>query len=161
MKNAPIKITKADAIAAAWAGAASNAEATQRLRDMMAADPALYREIVAPFEEQAAAMAVQRKKIADRAYAWSRPTGPDARVGALARVNAASILDQFRLDTGLPLGDATKADLIDCAARYDDRARWNADKASFLMAVAQRIAGKKTVRECMTADEVEQIRVSA
>lgn len=153
-----VTIDRAAAIRQAWEGVGNNAEAARRLRDMMAADPDLYREILRPFEQQAAEMAVARKRIADRAYVWNRPAAPDIRVGALARANAATILDNFRLDTGLPLGDATKVDLIEAAGRYSARAEWNADKARFLGAIAARVTGKKTVRACLSAAEVEELK---
>ena len=152
------KAKRASAIAQAWEGAESNAQAAQRLSDMMKGDPELWRLVLEPFERQAAEMAVARKKIADRHYVWTRPVSPDQRANALVRANAATLLDTFRLDSGKILGDATQAEVLEAATQYAARAKWNADKSSFLKAVADRVTGNKTVRQVWTAAELEELR---
>jgi len=148
------------AIAQAWEGAQTNAEATERLVQMMRDDPQLYREIVAPFERDAASLAVQRAKISDRSYIWTRPTAPDDRVSALARTNAVTLLD-MRLPSGIRLGDAT-ADMVREAAEYYREAEAQMrGKAVFFEAVCKRIKGRKRVSECLSAVDLERLRVAA
>jgi hypothetical protein len=145
------------AISQAWEGAQDNADAAQRLLDMMQADPDLYREVVAPFERDAASLAVQRQKIAQRSYIWTRPTGPDNRVAALARTNAVSLLD-MRLPSGVRLGDATAAEVAEAAQWYRDAETQMRGKAVFFEAIASRVKGRKRVGECLSAAELEHIK---
>lgn len=147
------------AIRQAWANATSNHDAAAALQDMMLADPELWREILAPFEKQAAAMAVQRHKIASRAYLWSRPTDPDQRVAALTRSNAVTMLD-MRLTTGLRLGEARRGDVEKESTFYHERASDHMKKASFFDRILERMApnGRKTVAQVWTAAELEAIR---
>jgi len=153
----PMREKAPAAIAQAWEGATTNAEAAERLAEMMRADMELYREILAPFERDAAAMAVQRQKVATRSYIWTRPTAADSRVEALARTNAVSLLD-MRLPSGVRLGDATAADVQDAAGWYRDAEAQMRGKAMFFEAVAQKIKRGKRVADCLSAQELQKLR---
>lgn len=145
------------AIAQAWEGAQTNAEATERLVQMMQRDPDLYREIVAPFERDAAALAVQRSKIDTRSYIWTRPSAPDNRVAALARTNAVTLLD-MRLPSGVRLGDATRDMVAEAATYYREAEAQMRGKAAFFEAVLGRVKGRKCVSECLSAEELQELR---
>lgn len=158
--TAPVRKKAPRAIARAWATAQDNATAAENLLRMMQADDELYREVVAPFERQAAMLAVQRKKLQQRGYVWNRPTAPDERVAALARTTALSLLD-IRLTSGKRLGDATVQDVRREAEFYEARAREHGAKALFYTRIAERMKGRKTVAQVWSAAELEDIRDAA
>lgn len=147
------------AIRQAWSNATTNEEAATALETMMAADPELWTEILAPFQRQAAMLAVQRHKVQTRHRLWHRPAAPDQRVEALTRSNAATLLD-MRLTTGLRLGDAKREDVATESAFYHTRARDHLAKASFFDKILERMKpnGRKTVAQVWTPAELEEIR---
>lgn len=145
------------AIAQAWSLSETNDQAADALRAMMADDPQLYREIVAPFEAQAAMLAVQRQKIARRHHIWTRPAAVDDRVALLARTNAVTLLD-MRLPSGKRLGDAVVDDIREAEAVYSAQAKFAGDKVRFFAAVAQKMTGRKTVSQVWTAAELEELK---
>lgn len=155
--TAPIRQKAPTAIVEAWANATDNATAAENLRRMMAADPDLYREIVAPFEAQAAMSAVSVHKRQVRSRIFNRPSAPDDRVHQLARTNAVTLLD-VRLPQGLRLGDATKEDLTRAIGEYEAQAGYLQKRAAFLRAVAGKMKGNKPVSAVWSAADLERIR---
>lgn len=149
-----------DAISTAWEGSEDNATAAAKLRAAMAKDPALYREIMEPWEERAALEAVRAKKLARRTYLWNRPAAPDGRVTALARTNAVSLLD-MRLTTGKRLGDAMLAEVKAEAEFYAARARQHGAKAAFFERIAAKMKGRKTVAQIWDVADLEEIKNAA
>lgn len=145
------------AIAQAWEGASTNDEAAERLLEQMNRDPKLYREIVAPFEGEAARLAIQRSKRAERRVIWNRPSAPDKRVHALAQTNALTLLD-MRLPSGKRLGDADADETREAAEHYRQAEAHMRSKAVFLEAVSAKVKGRKCVAECLSAEELERLR---
>lgn len=145
------------AVRQAWETAQTNTEAGENLLSMMRADPELWREVLEPFERQAASLAVQRRKIQQRNYLFNRPSAPDDRVKMLARTNAVTLLDS-RLPSGKRLGDATREDVAQAAEFYAGRATIMAGRATFYRTVGEKLRGKKTVAQVWTAAQLEEIR---
>ncbi|MDE2342100.1 MAG: hypothetical protein KGL63_01690 [Betaproteobacteria bacterium] len=145
------------AVSEAWSMAQTNEEATERLLAIMQSDQAVYALAMAPHERAVAARLVAERKIARRHYIWTRPSAPDARVAALTRVNAVSLLD-MQLPSGKRLGDATREEVEAAAMDYSARAKFNADKAGFLTAVLRKMKSQQTVAAAWTAAELEEIR---
>lgn len=148
------------AIKAAWEGCETNAEAAEALRAMMETDQDVYDAIVGPILKSAAETAVAEYKVERRSYHWQRPVAPDNRVALLARANRASILDEWRLHSGKTLGDATADDIRSELALYREAERQAASKAKFFTAILGKIHEGKTVRQSMTALDVDEMRGS-
>lgn len=155
--NAPVRDKLHAAIAEAWAQAESNEQARDRLLAIMQDDPEVLALATEPHLPGIAAQLTARHKIARRAYLWSRPSAPDARVSAMARINAVSLLD-MRLPSGKRLGDATGAEVAEAADYYAEAARRHNDKARFFRAVVSRVGAKKTVGDVLTDAELEEIK---
>lgn len=152
-----IRLKAAAAVRQAWENAKTNTEAEHNLLTMMQGDEDLWREVLAPFEKQAAALAVQRRKIQQRSYLFNRPSAPDTRVKMLARTNAETLLDS-RLPSGKRLGDATKDDLAEAEQHYSDASVVMAARASFYHVVAAKLRGQSTVAQVWSAAELEEIK---
>ena len=149
------------AIAQAMGMAEDNASQRAALREAMEADPAVWRAIMEPWQDQAVARAiadaVAARRRGQRAHLWHRPAQPDARVEMLARTNGYTILD-MRLPNGKRLGDATGEDLAAAVALYRQQSTAAADKAEFFAAIAARVPAGKTVAQSMRATEIERLR---
>jgi len=159
MKDTIEEITFESVVASAWDGAETNAEAAENLLSMMRSDPNVYRQIMEPHEKTAASQAVNGYKQRQRHRLWTRPSAPDARVDALARGNAGSLFE-MRLPSGKRLGDALRDEVEDAAQTYHDLAEWNAAKARFFKAIAEKMPprAKKRVADVLTAAELEELK---
>ena len=151
------KLTLPAAVAAAWEGAHDLDAATANLVGMLDAD--LMAELVQPHVESIARELMRANMRETRRVAWQRPTEPDARARRVGAVVVSSLMD-FRLPSGLLIGNATKADLIAAAAFYRKQADDMAWKARWVDLVAEKI-GRKTVADVLDATKLSALQEQA
>ncbi len=131
--------------------------AVEMLLREVAKDTALREALLAPWEREAAKHAISGAIRSERRAIWSRPAGPDARVGALANAVRRSLLD-FRLPGGLPLRLATAAEIAEAAETYRKRAEDEAGKSRWLRRVEAALPDGKRVGDVMDDAALEKLR---
>lgn len=150
----------AAAVAEACEGAAGISEAAERLLALARADAGLYAALMADHEAAAARRAVEVKFRSVRSAVWSRPAGPDARAGALARINTHTLLD-FTLPGGRRLGDATRAEVEKAASYYGKIAADSGFKQRWLAKVAAAAPKRGTVSDKLDAAALLRLQKEA
>lgn len=85
---------------------------------------------------------------------------PQQSVDAARAFNAYNFLDDYPL-RDCYLGDATHADIDEMIEYHDHNAKSNEMKANFFRSIAQKLPGGKTVRECMTSDDIAALYKAA
>ena len=161
MKHEDVKsgteLTLPAAVAAAWEGAHDLDAATANLVGMLDAD--LMAQLVHPHVESIARGLMRANMRETRRVAWQRPTGPDRRAQRVGRVVVSSLMD-FRLPSGVLIGNATKADLTAASAFYWKQADDMAWKARWVDLVAEKV-GPKTVADVLNASKLAALQEQA
>lgn len=133
--------------------------AAEILSERLKASPELYAKVTEPFFSRAVWQEISVAASSMRMDFWNHgaPQGDASGLAAMAKRNA-SILDEWFLSCGIPLGDASKDDLAKEAAMHERFAASNADRAKFYRSIMTKMGKKRTVREAMSAAVVEAIK---
>ena len=135
----------------------------------LARSPKLFTEVATPLVEQAVsdlvALACRQHNNqmmanagqSDKIELGPQTTSRDAFLASMARTNR-SWLDQFTLPIpGSPkLGDATKAQLQQAGDFHRGQEAGHRRKLDFFTALVRRVPTGKTVRECLTDEQVDK-----
>lgn len=135
--------------------------AAEILSERIKSEKEVYAELMEPFFSRAVWQEISVAASALRMGYWKEaPAAGDASgLDVIAKRNASSILDEWFLSSGKPLGDATKDDLAHEAALHERLAASNANRAQFYRAIIKRM-GKSadSVRSAMSAAVVEALK---
>ena len=104
----------------------------------------------------------RRKKIQDEAIRYKLPdytagqNQPEVLAARAAAATAEGFLDLWT-ENGTPIGDLTRDDCDRLAHNYASRAHGFAEKAEFFQRVRGMMKGKKPMRKCATAEQIQQL----
>jgi hypothetical protein len=138
--------------------------AVELLERMIRADDKLYKEVLDPLLHEACVRLIHAANAKQRMTAWTSveiPTERDGRsaIDALASgtIRALNLMD-FPLPGGKPLGDANRQEVIAGARFYAKQANDMAQKAAWLRLVADRMTGRKLVKNCLSVEELLELQ---
>ena len=130
--------------------------ATHSLVDRLSNDADLLRTIIRDAVKDAVTMRVEGAMRGTRAAILKATTGNRGAVVALANGLSRALLD-MPLANGLPLREATRAQLIEQADRYASTARDAGHKAKWLQAIAQSVPDGKKVGDVLDDERAAEL----
>jgi len=144
-------------------------KAAALFRQWVEEDEALYRELLEPLVNDAIWQAIRLAGRVMRTEVWSvqplpserGPRGSVAGLVAMAETRMQSLLDDFRLPSGIALGDATIEHVVAAAMFYHGQARGNKVKARFLDLVGAAMGNAKQVRDRLSDKKLRDLQARA
>ncbi len=124
-------------------------------------DKVLYNCLTQPYLEDSCHEAVREGGNTKREHAWGKAGGVNQQGERLRRL-AQDLLEDFIVNTedgiGIPLKNATAADLTYAATRYKRQGEDMMHKHRWLLKIAKGLKGEKTVGRTFTNDELSKLK---
>lgn len=134
--------------------------AVDMLLSILADNPLLYEKHIQPLITTAAKTLIGDEVRKENHVAW-KPIDQSKDIAAVSVAISRSLLDGWRMENGKVLGDATKDEVIEEAAAYQERARDNQWRAAFLMSVSKAMTKKDIVRDKMSETKLRTLQDKA
>lgn len=133
-------------------------EAAKLMEHEVQADDVKYRALMDPLLATACYAAVSQACRGARRDVWTAPNYTAGGNGDRVHAMAAGNLLLFPLPGGKPLGEATKAEVIEAAVFYGKQASDMTVKARWLTRIGEQLTDEKTVAKVFTEESLRTLQ---